>query len=94
MCVLVTMVGGVTDCLPLSVTQMLLTPGTITMIIAATRMHRYLVDFAFGSPNGYNTLNFLSHFILLSLGIIILVRATLSRWAVSHTRDPSRRVPQ
>ncbi|KAH9988669.1 hypothetical protein BJV77DRAFT_964279 [Russula vinacea] len=32
--------------------EMLLTPGTITMIIAATRMHRYLVDFAFASPTG------------------------------------------
>ncbi|KAH9988671.1 hypothetical protein BJV77DRAFT_728589 [Russula vinacea] len=49
--------------------DMLLTPGTITMIITATRMHRYLVDFAFGSPNGYDTLNFLS-FLFCSAPVI------------------------
>ena len=30
--------------------QMIVTPGTITMIIAATRMHRSLVDLASGPP--------------------------------------------
>jgi hypothetical protein len=46
--------------LRLVVTQMLLPPGMITMVIATTRMHRSLVDFASGSPDLYDTLNFIS----------------------------------
>jgi hypothetical protein len=32
-------------------TQIIVTPGTITMVIAATRMHRSLIDFACGTPD-------------------------------------------
>jgi hypothetical protein len=41
-------------CLRLFVTQLLLLPGLITMIIASTRMHRFLIDFASGSPDVYD----------------------------------------
>ena len=41
----------------LSVTQMLLTPGLIVMTVAATRMHRSLVDYASGFPDVYDNLN-------------------------------------
>ena len=62
MCVLVTTVGGVTNCLPLSVTQMLLTPLLIIMTITATRMHRSLVDYASGLLDVYDTLNFFTFY--------------------------------
>jgi hypothetical protein len=41
---------------------MLLTPGLIAvaMTIAATRMHRSLVNLAYGLHDWYGTLNFLS----------------------------------
>jgi hypothetical protein len=47
------------NCLRLSVTQIILSPILITMTIAATRMHRYLVDFASGFPDVYDTPNLL-----------------------------------
>jgi hypothetical protein len=42
-----------------SAPQLFETPCKITMIIAATRMHRALVDFASGSSDMYGTLYFL-----------------------------------
>jgi hypothetical protein len=45
--------------LMLSITQIMLTPSLITMTIAATRMHRYLVDYASGFPDVYDMLNLL-----------------------------------
>jgi hypothetical protein len=38
-------------------------PSLIVMIIAATRMHRSLVDFASGSTEMYDTLHFFSFFL-------------------------------
>ncbi len=43
--------------------QVLGNPSLIVMIIAATRMHRSLVDFASGSTEMYDTLHFLSFFL-------------------------------
>jgi hypothetical protein len=43
-----------------SVKQLLLSPGMIMMIIATTRMHRALIDYASGSPDVYDALNFFS----------------------------------
>ena len=40
--------------------QMFIFPAWITMTIAATRMHRLLVDFAFGSTEMYGVLLFLA----------------------------------
>jgi hypothetical protein len=48
-----------TNWLRFSVTQMVMTPGMITMTIATTRMHRSLVDYASGFPDVYDTLNLL-----------------------------------
>jgi len=45
------------------VPQVLENPSLIVMIIAATRMHRSLVDFASGSTEMYDTLHFLSFFL-------------------------------
>jgi len=45
------------------VPQVLGNPSLIVMIIAATRMHRSLVDFASGSTEMYDTLHFLSFFL-------------------------------
>ena len=41
---------------------MLQTPGLVTMVIAATRMHRALVDFASEPSDMYGTLRLLSFF--------------------------------
>ena len=38
---------------------MVTAPGMITMTIAATRMHRSLVDYASGFPDVYEMLNLL-----------------------------------
>ncbi len=43
--------------------QVLENPSLIVMIIAATRMHRSLVDFASGSTEMYDALHFLSFFL-------------------------------
>ncbi len=48
--------------------QVLENPSLIVMIIAATRMHRSLVDFASGSTEMYDALHFLS-FILTQHGL-------------------------
>jgi len=50
------------------VPQVLENPSLIVMIIAATRMHRSLVDFASGSTEMYDALHFLS-FILTQHGL-------------------------
>ena len=62
------------------------------MIIAATRMHRTLVDYAFGTRStsgGYDTFKLLFLSILLSAGDVIIV-ARLLKWVVSHTRGLAR----
>jgi hypothetical protein len=60
--------GKKQNCLRVSVTQMILSPGLITMTIAVTRMHRSLVDYASGFPDVYDASNLLLPFILLSTG--------------------------
>jgi hypothetical protein len=62
--------------------DLLLGPGTITMIIAATRMHRYLVDFAFGSPNGTGD--------TLELGSVAYSRSKLPRASIIPPNRASR----
>jgi hypothetical protein len=42
------------------------------MTIAATRMHRSLVDFASGSTEVYDILHFLSFFFMLSVAYVVL----------------------
>jgi len=54
-------------------------PGELILTIAATRMHRALVDFASASSDMYDTLHFLSFkFVPLSAPVTIL----------EHTRVP------
>ena len=48
-----------TNCLRFFVTQIITAPGMITMTIAATRMHRSLVDYASGFSDVYDTFNLL-----------------------------------
>ena len=79
--------------------QMIVTPGTITMIIAATRMHRSLVDLASGPPGEVYVRHVrlsLSLVILLTGAgnVIFLVRSRLSNWVVSpRYRRSSRHRP-
>jgi hypothetical protein len=45
-----------------STSQLFEVPSLVVMTIAATRMHRSLVDFASGSTEVYDILHFLSYF--------------------------------
>ncbi len=85
-------VGETTDCLFPSVTQMLLTPGVITMTIASTRMHRSLVDYASGFPDVYDTLNLLHFLFCSNAGNIIsgLAQGKMLnyQWTATHSRRP------
>lgn len=59
------------------------------MIIAATRMHRTLADFAFGSRSnsGYDTFDFLFLFIYLSASDVIFSRDTLELGSIANSRS-------
>lgn len=81
-----------TICLRLSVTQMLLPLGCITMTIAATRMHRSLVDYASGSPDMYDTFNFRFFSCFSAREMSFLVYSRISNWAVaSHSPSSAAR---
>ncbi|KAH9993544.1 hypothetical protein BJV77DRAFT_349759 [Russula vinacea] len=62
--------------------DMLLSPGMIIMIIVATQMHRSLVDFAFGSPNGAGD--------ALELGNASYSRSKLPRASITLPKRASR----
>lgn len=47
------------------------TPGVIVMTIAATQMHRSLVNFASGSPDVYDTLHLLSIYPLSAADVVL-----------------------
>jgi hypothetical protein len=68
--------------------QMFQPPSWITMVIAATRMHRSLVDFTTGPSNVYDTLFNLILF-PLTLTNAFSVHNLLSKTAVSYSRRPS-----
>ena len=80
---------GTSNCLRLFATQIILTPGVVAMIIAATRMHRTLADFAFGSrsTSGYDTLDFLFLFILLSASDVLFSPNSLELSSIAYTRS-------
>jgi hypothetical protein len=80
---------GTSNCLRLFATQLILTPGVIAMIIAATRMHRTLAGCAFGSlsTSGYDTLYFLFLFILLSASDVLFSPNSLELGSIAYTRS-------
>jgi hypothetical protein len=59
------------------------------MIIVATRMHRTLADFAYGSGpiGGYDTLDFLFLFILLSASDVLFSPNSLELGSIAYTRS-------
>jgi hypothetical protein len=65
----------------------------ITMKIAATRMHRSLVDYASGSPDAYDTLQLPFLFILLSASNVqFSVLENLEQAARTASISPPNRI--
>jgi hypothetical protein len=90
--VLLFSVKGGSELLIPSASQLFQGSSQIIMIIATTRMHRSLVNFAAGSSHVYDTFQFLS-LIPLSAAGLVLGYMGAPKLAISHPLRPSGRIP-